>query len=216
MGKRVKIIMSQDVINVGEEGEIREVASGYARNYLIPQKFAVPFNSHNLTILHQQKAAIEKRREEKRVKAQGLKEQLEQQSLEFTMQSGESGKLFGSITNGHIAEELQKKGFPIEKRKIEVPEHHLKQVGEYTVNIRLYGDNVAKIKVSVKAAESELAAKETKKAKAKAADTVGQSAEQSQSDVEETAPVAEETMTAETNESAETETTEESTEEASL
>jgi large subunit ribosomal protein L9 len=155
MGKRVKIIINQDVLNLGEEGDICEVAPGYARNYLFPNKFAVPYNKHSLTILSQRKKIIEKRKEEKRVQAQGLKEQIQNEAIVFVMPAGDNGKLFGSITNGHIAEELQKKGFALEKKKIEIPDHHIKTIGDFTVKVKLYGNEEAILKVSVKAIEVE-------------------------------------------------------------
>jgi large subunit ribosomal protein L9 len=154
MGKRVKIIMSQDVINIGEEGDICEVSPGYARNYLFPQKMAVPYNKNNLNILGQRMRIIEKRKEEKRVQAQGVKEQMQKEEIVFMMPAGDNGKLFGSITNGNVAEELHKRGFSIEKKKIDVPDHHLKSVGEYNVTIHLYGNEEAVIKVSIKALET--------------------------------------------------------------
>jgi large subunit ribosomal protein L9 len=162
MANKVKIIMNQDVTNLGEEGDIRDVAPGYARNFLFPRKLAVPYTSHYLTILNQKKRKIEKRKEEKRIQAQGMKDQIEKEEIVFALQAGENGKLFGSITNGQIAEELQKRGYSVERKRIEVPDHHLKMVGEYTIKVKLYGDEEAELKVSVKALEptpEELAAK---------------------------------------------------------
>ncbi len=153
MGKKVKIIMNQDVLNVGEEGDIRDVSAGYARNYLFPKKMAVLYTDHTLTILNQKKRKIEKRKEEKKVQARDLKERLEKEEILFTLQAGENGKLFGSITNGHIAEELQRRGFSLERKKIDVPDHHLKMVGDYTVAVKLYGDEEASLKVVIKAQE---------------------------------------------------------------
>jgi large subunit ribosomal protein L9 len=165
MGKKVKVIMNQDVLNMGEEGDIREVAPGYARNYLFPKKIAVPFTTHTLTILGQKKKKLEKRKEEKKVLARGMKEQLEKEEITFTLQAGENGKLFGSITNGHIADELQKRGYAIERKKIEVPEHHLKMTGDYSIKVKLYGDEEATFKVIVKALEIQHDTKTIKPAK---------------------------------------------------
>ncbi len=153
MANKVKIIMNQDVLNLGEEGDIRDVAPGYARNFLFPRKLAVPYTSHFLTILNQKKRKIEKRKEEKRVQAQGMKEQIQKEEIVFTLQAGENGRLFGSITNGQIAEELQKRGYVIERKRIEVPDHHLKMIGEYSIKVKLYGEEEAALKVSVKALE---------------------------------------------------------------
>lgn len=166
MANKVKIIMNKDVINLGEEGDIRDVAPGYARNYLYPRKLAVPYNSHYLTILNQKKRKIEKHKEEKRVQAQGMKEQIQQEEIVFSLQAGENGKLFGSITNGQIAEELQKRGYTVERKRIEVPDHHLKMVGEYSIKVKLYGDEEAVLKVSVKALEPSPEEKAAKAARA--------------------------------------------------
>jgi large subunit ribosomal protein L9 len=165
MANKVKIILNQDVLNLGEEGDIRDVAPGYARNYLFPRKMAVPHTEHQVTILSQKRRKLEKRKEEKKIQAQSLKEQIQKEEIVFTLQAGEHGKLFGSITNGPIAEELQKRGYAIERKKIEVPDHHLKMVGDYTIRIKLYGDEEALVKVSVKALElspEEKAAKQSK------------------------------------------------------
>ncbi|HEQ71551.1 MAG TPA: 50S ribosomal protein L9 [Spirochaetia bacterium] len=151
MGKRMKIILRQDVLNLGEEGDVREVAAGYARNFLFPKKYAAPYNQHALTILGQRKKKIEKRKEEKRILAQGMKDRLQEEKLVFVMPAGDNGKLFGSITNGQIAEELQKKGYAIEKRKIEIPEHHIKMVGQYTATVKLYENEEAELNIKVEA-----------------------------------------------------------------
>jgi len=145
--------MMQDVKHLGEEGDICDVAIGYARNYLFPKKYAVPYNDHYMHILEQRRKTIEKRKEEKRLVASGLKEKLEQEQIEFIHAAGENGKLFGAITNGHIAEELEKRGYQIEKKRINVPDNHIKQIGDYKIKIKLYENEEAEIKLSVKAQE---------------------------------------------------------------
>jgi large subunit ribosomal protein L9 len=151
----MKIILNQDVAGLGEEGDVKEVADGFARNYLIPRKLAVPHTKTNLAHLAGRRTAIEGRKEEKRKEAMGLKERLEAEELQFVMPAGESGKLFGSVSSSLIAAELEKKGYPLEKRRIEVPEHHLRQVGSYIVKIKLYGNEEASLKVVVEAAKQE-------------------------------------------------------------
>ena len=151
----MKIILNQDVVGLGEEGDIREVADGYARNYLLPRKLAVPHSRQNLAQLSSRKSAIEGRKEEKRKEAMGLKERLEAEEFLFTMPAGESGKLFGSVSGALLAQELEKRGFPIEKKRIEVPEHHIRQTGTFTVKVKLYGNEEAALKVVVEAAKQE-------------------------------------------------------------
>jgi large subunit ribosomal protein L9 len=149
----MKVILNQDVAGLGEEGDIKEVANGYARNYLLPKNFALPYNKHNLSQLETRRNAIEQRKEEKRREAMSIKERLESEELVFTMPAGESGKLFGSVNNAMVVQELEKRGHSIEKKRVEVPEHNIRMVGSYTVKIKLYGTEEAHINVLVEAAE---------------------------------------------------------------
>jgi large subunit ribosomal protein L9 len=151
----MKIILVQDVSGLGEEGDVREVANGYARNMLVPKKLAVPYSRANLLQLEQRRAGIEKRKQEKQREAMGLRERLEAEELLFTMPAGESGKLFGSVNNAIIAQELEKRGYTLERKRIEVPDHNIRQVGSYTVKVRLYGSEEANLKVVVEAAEQQ-------------------------------------------------------------
>jgi large subunit ribosomal protein L9 len=147
----MKIILNQDVVGLGEEGDIREVAEGYARNYLIPRKLAVPHNRQTLAQFTSRKSAIDGRKEEKRKEAMGLKERLEAEELKFVMPAGESGKLFGSVNNALIGAELEKRGYTLERKRIDVPEHHIRQTGTFTVKVKLYGNEEAALKVVVEA-----------------------------------------------------------------
>lgn len=149
----MKIILNQDIANLGEEGDVKVVADGYARNFLFPQKMAVPYNKQNLNMFEQKKLSIEKRKEEKRKDAMGLKEKLASEEILMEMPAGEKGKLFGAVTASTIVEELTKVGVSVEKKRIEIPENSIKQVGTYTVKVKLYGGEVADLKVTVNAAE---------------------------------------------------------------
>lgn len=146
----MKIILSQDVYNLGEEGDVFVVANGYARNFLIPQKMAVLFNRQNTAIFESQKAAINKRKKEKRAASAGLKEKIEAITLELKVSTGDTGKLFGSVTNANIAEELKKAGVVIERKKIELPQHTIKMVGEFIAKIKLYSSESADLKIVIK------------------------------------------------------------------
>lgn len=145
----MKIILNEDVYNLGEEGDVCEVANGYARNYLLPQGLAVVFNRQNASIFEHKKEAIEKRKEEKRKAALDLKERLEGLSLAIKMPAGETGKLFGSVNNAVIADALEKEGVNIERKKIDVPSSSMKMIGKYTVLIKLYSGETAKIEVVI-------------------------------------------------------------------
>lgn len=144
-----KVILMQDVKNLGEEGDIKDVTRGYARNFLLPKKFVLPYNKTNLAVIESRRAIIEKKKEDKRNQALGLKGQIEAASIKIVMPMGENGKLFGSVNNSTIADELQKIGIVVEKKKIEVPEHSLKAQGNYKVKIRLYDNQDAILTVAV-------------------------------------------------------------------
>jgi large subunit ribosomal protein L9 len=148
----VKIILNSDVPNLGEEGDVKEVADGYARNYLLPKKFAVPFNKQNLAVFESRKASIEKRKLEKRNDAKSLKEKIEAANLIIERPVGDKGKLFGSINNAVIADELEKIGISIERKKIEIPENTIKVTGNYQIKIKLYEKETAVLAIVVNAA----------------------------------------------------------------
>ena len=148
----MKVILNQDVIGLGEEGDIKDVASGYARNFLLPKKLAVPHTKAFLAQLEHKRASIEKRKEEKRKEAVGLKERLEAEEIRFSVPAGENGKLFGSVNNGNVVVELEKRGYTIEKKRIEIPDHAIRVVGTYKVRIRLYDKEEATIKLVVEGA----------------------------------------------------------------
>jgi len=145
----MKVILNQDVIGLGEEGDIKDVADGYARNFLLPKKLAVPHTKEFLAALEHKRVSIEKRKAEKRLEAAGLKERLEAEELRFSVPAGENGKLFGSVSNANIAVELEKKGFQIEKKRIEIPEHTIRTIGTFKIRIRLYDKEEATIKLTV-------------------------------------------------------------------
>ena len=173
----MKIILNQDVPNLGEEGDVCVVKDGYARNYLLPTGAAVLYNNENLSIFKSRAAAIEKRKVAKREASASLKVRLDAVTLKLVVSASESGRLFGSVTSLMIQEELAKLGFNIERKRIEVASHTIKQVGMYSARIHLYENESSVIKLDVvseaaeKAAQraAEKAAKEAAEAEAKAA-----------------------------------------------
>jgi len=102
----MKVILNQDISNLGEEGEIKDVARGYARNYLIPKKLVMPYTREALSMLESRRETIEQRREEKRKAAMDIKTRLETEPLVIEMPAGDRGRLFGSVTSATIAEAL--------------------------------------------------------------------------------------------------------------
>jgi large subunit ribosomal protein L9 len=201
----VKIILNEDVYNLGEEGDVCEVANGYARNYLLPQNLAVIFNRQNASVFEHKKVAIEKRKEEKRKTAQGLKDQLENLSLSVKMPAGETGKLFGSVNNAVIADALEKAGVTIERKKIDVASNSIKNIGTYTVLIKLYSGETAKIEVVVTSTDGKaeafiarkLDAAKSKSQKAAVAAVVSEEVVEAEETVSEEVVEAEETVSEE-------------------
>ena len=148
----MKVILNQDVTGLGEEGDIKDVADGYARNFLLPKKLVVPHTKQFLATLEHKRVSIEKRKAEKRQEAAGLKERLEAEEIRFSVPAGENGKLFGSVNNTNVVVELEKRGYTIEKKRIEIPEHAIRSVGTYKVRIRLYDREEATVKLVVEGA----------------------------------------------------------------
>lgn len=184
----MKIILNQDVIHLGEEGDVVEVKDGYARNYLLPTGTAVIYSKANAALFKSRAAAIEQRKAEKRAASASIKEKLDNVVLTITVPAGESGKLFGSVTSQMVQAELQKLGFEIERKKIEVATHAIKMTGTYSVVIHLYENDMSHVKLIVqseaerimaeKKAAEEKAAAEAAAAEAAAAEAAAETAEE--------------------------------------
>lgn len=191
----MKIILNQDVINLGEEGDVVVVKDGYARNYLLPQGIAVVYNRTNMAIVNSRAKAIEARKAEKRKASASLKERLDGLTLNLVVSAGDSGKLFGSVTSSMIQEALAKEGIEIERKKIEVASHEIKMIGNYSVRVRLYESDfsIVKLVVESEAQIKQREAEEKKAAKIAADEAKKQAAEAAAAEevVEETAPVTE-------------------------
>ena len=145
-----QVILLQDVEKVGLRGEVVSVARGFARNYLLPRGLAVEANSKNLRAFEHQKGLAMLRREANKGQALKLKQQLEALALTISANAGEEGKLFGSVTNIDIERALRERGFDIERRKIMLAEP-IKQLGEFTVPVRLDPEVEAGVKLTVAA-----------------------------------------------------------------
>ena len=161
----MKIILNQDVVNLGEEGDVVVVKDGYARNYLLPTGAAVLYNKTNAAIFASRAAQIEKRKAEKRAQSASMKEKLDATVLNLIVPAGESGKLFGSVTSTMVQEALSKLGLEVERKRIEVASHAIKMVGTYSVIVHLYENEFSTVKLVV---ESEEMVRERKAAEAKA------------------------------------------------
>ena len=206
----MKIILNQDVVNLGEEGDVVVVKDGYARNYLLPTGAAVLYNKTNAAIFASRATQIEKRKAEKRALSASLKEKLDGTVVNLVVTAGESGKLFGSITAAMVQEALSKQGIEVERKKIEVATHAIKMVGTYSVVVHLYENEVSHVKLVVEseAMVKERKAKEAKekaeaeakaKAEAEAAEKAAAEAAVAEETAAEEAAPAEEAQTSEEN-----------------
>ena len=146
----VQVILSEEVPNLGRPGDVVKVRAGYARNYLLPRRLAVEANSRNLRAFEHQKKLAVLRREVNKGAALKLKQRLEALTLMIGANAGEEGKLFGSVTNIDIERALRERGFEIERRKIILAEP-IKQLGEFTITVRLDPEVEAGVKLTVAA-----------------------------------------------------------------
>lgn len=150
----MEVILKDDVLHLGNRGDLVKVADGYARNFLLPRKLALQATSANKAVVEQMKNAAARRAATEKAQAEALALKLEPVVLDFTRKSGEAGHLFGSVTSADIATALAAKGFEIDRRKI-VLDEPLKSVGDFKVAIKLFREVSAHIKVNVIAEASE-------------------------------------------------------------
>ena len=145
----MQIILLEKVVNLGNLGEIVKVKDGYARNFLIPSGQARRATEANKAEFEAKRAELEKAAAEKLAAAQAAGEQLAGQSVKLTQKSGVDGRLFGSVTNSDIAEELVRMGFEVAKSQVRMPNGPIKTVSDRTVNVALHTDVVVEVSVSV-------------------------------------------------------------------
>ena len=144
----MEVIFIKDLKNQGKKGQIKEVKDGYAENFLIKNGYAVKKNKENISKLNHELAKKEKETEEKIKEATELKEKLSKETLEFKVKTGQGDKVFGSISIKQIKDELLKEGYKIEKSQIDIPSP-IASLGFHNVDINLYPEIIAKIKVHV-------------------------------------------------------------------
>ena len=144
----MRIILLEDVERLGKRGAVVNVSDGYGRNFLLPRKLAVVATEVNMKQIEQsgKQQKIVEAKESK--DAMDLKADLEKVTIAIAMKSGEGDMLFGSVTGAHVAEELEKLGYKIDKRRIEVDEP-IKRLGEYEIPVRLHKDVIATVKLNV-------------------------------------------------------------------
>ena len=191
----MKVILNVDVKSLGEEGDVKNVANGYARNFLLPRNLAVPYNEATVLMFEARKAEIEARKEQKRKDSASLKDKLEALNVEVAMPAGSNGKLYGAVSAHVVAEALAKLGFEIERKRIELPGAAIKSVGTYKITIKLYEAQTAEVHVTVKAQNVE--ASEEKPAKPSKNKTSKNETPAAEAPKAEPAPAAEEAPKAE-------------------
>lgn len=147
----MKVILQQEVKKLGKKGDVIEVSEGYARNYLLPHKFAIPATADNVNAAQQQKDSEARKAKRLLDEARLHAAQIAKLKVTVAVKTGEGGKLFGSVTSKDIADALKAQhGLDIDKRKIEIKDA-LKSLGTYPVTIKLHPEIAAQIEVQVTA-----------------------------------------------------------------
>ena len=144
----MEVILKKDFITLGYEGDICKVKDGYARNYLIPRNIAVIKNAGNLKTLAQMQKSLEKKRAKRKMEAEILKGKIVDISVMIPVKVAENGKLYGSVSPKNIVDALKEKEIDINKKDVHM-DKHIKELGEYEIEIKLYHSVNANIKINV-------------------------------------------------------------------
>ena len=144
----MKVILREDVKDIGTAGQTVEVKSGYGRNYLIPRNLAIPATDANMKAIGEIDKQKTIREKKQRREAEIVKERIEELSISIPVRVGEEDKLFGSVTNKDIAELMEKEGVKIDRRMIHL-EEPIKSLGVYTIPVRIEKEVTADLKVWV-------------------------------------------------------------------
>jgi large subunit ribosomal protein L9 len=144
----MQIILQEDVDKLGNRGDVVAVKPGYARNFLLPNKLAIAATPGNMKALERIRGSLAKKTATELEAAQKHAEALNGVSVKFNRKTGENDQLFGSVTNGDIADALKAQGFEVDKRQIHLPES-LRALGEFPVTVKVFRDITAEVKVHV-------------------------------------------------------------------
>ena len=144
----MEVILREHIETLGRRGDIVKVAEGYARNYLLPRKLALPVTDNNKRQIERERKLAEARDMEEKGAAEAIAARLTQLEVEISRRVGEHETLYGSVTTADIAQALKDKGFEIDKRRIALAEP-LKALGETTVPVKIHRDVTAQVKVNV-------------------------------------------------------------------
>lgn len=148
----MEVILKEDVNKLGHRGDVVKVADGYGRNYLLPEKLAIEATANNKAVIEQMKHSAVRKLAKEKVVAEDLSKTLESVELVFERKVGENDHIFGSVTSSDIAQQLEQKGYTIDRRKIAL-EEPLKSLGEFHVPIKLHREVTTHLKVTVKGDE---------------------------------------------------------------
>src|ERR1035441_2827065 len=148
--RAVEVILKEYVNKLLHRGDVVKVADGYGRNYLLPGKLAIEATANNKAVIEQMKGSSIRKLAKEKIEAEDLSKRLEAVELVFERKVGENDHLFGSVTSGDIAHQLEEKGYTIDRRKISL-EEPLKTLGEFHVPIKLHREVTTHLKVTVKA-----------------------------------------------------------------
>ena len=144
----MQVILQEEVLSLGDAGDVVEVKPGYARNFLLPQNKAVAANPKNLEMFAHQKKMAAARQAKLKAAAEELKAKVEGTAISIARTVGENDKLFGSVTSKDISAELKAAGLELDRRRIQLADP-LKELGEVEVSIKLHPEVIAKLKVTV-------------------------------------------------------------------
>jgi large subunit ribosomal protein L9 len=144
----MEVILREHVDNLGRRGEVVKVADGYARNFLLPRKLALPVTEGNRKVIERERSKFEAKEAEEQKVAQAMADRLSSIDIEIARRVGETEALYGSVTSGDIAAALAAKGFEVDRRKINLQEP-FKKIGVYDVPVKLHRDVTTHVKVRV-------------------------------------------------------------------
>jgi large subunit ribosomal protein L9 len=148
MPANIQVILQQDVVKLGQSGDLVRVRPGFARNYLLPRQLAVPATSAAVHRIEHEKAVAVARAEKAKKEARDAAGKLSAIALKITQKAGEDGRLFGSVTAKDIVAALKAQGHEIDRRKVDLPEP-IKTTGSFEIRVTLVSDVVATLKVEV-------------------------------------------------------------------
>jgi large subunit ribosomal protein L9 len=144
----MEIILRETIDTLGRAGQVVKVADGYARNFLLPRKLAYTVTPGNLKVIEAERQNLLRKEATQKNDAEALKGLLEKLEIIIRRKTGENNALYGSVTNADVAEELEKKGYQIEKRKIHMDDH-IKVLGAFEIPVRLFKDVIATVQLRV-------------------------------------------------------------------